>query len=259
MISNCVISGNASLIHGGGVYGDGNLFNCTLSGNRSERGGALQSLTGAAVLSNCVIVGNFASIYAGGVRMATLYHCSLISNSTAGYGGAVDACTMYNCLLSGNRAGTTGGAIQGDWGGHLYNCTIVSNYAVSSGGGVYANGAGTRKYNYYNCIIYFNTSGTVNSNWAHANDTLTFTNSCTAPGKDGWSPGNITSDPLFVDKDSGNWRLQAKSPCVNTGTNVSWITTSYPYDLDYRVRIRYGTVDMGAYERIYEGTVFGVH
>ncbi|MFH1476740.1 MAG: hypothetical protein ABIH24_04505 [Verrucomicrobiota bacterium] len=259
MISNCVISGNAAFNNGGGVYGDGILFNDTLSGNQAKRGGALQSINGTAVLSNCVIVGNFASLYAGGTRMAILYNCSLISNSTPGYGGATDACTMYNCLLSGNWAGSTGGAIQGGWGGNLYNCTIVSNYAVGSGGGVYADGAGTRKYNYYNCIIYHNASATANSNWAHANDTITFTNCCTAPAKADWPPGNITSEPMFVNKDSGNWRLQAKSPCVNTGTNGSWITTSYPYDLDSHIRIRYGTVDMGAYERVYEGAIFGFH
>ncbi|MDO9542299.1 MAG: choice-of-anchor Q domain-containing protein [Kiritimatiellia bacterium] len=62
---------------------------------------------------------------------------------------------------------------------------------------------------------------------------------------------------MFENKDGGNYRLAANSPCVNRGINQSWMTT-WPYDLDGRARIRYGTVDMGAYERINEGTVYGV-
>jgi len=53
---------------------------------------------------------------------------------------------------------------------------------------------------------------------------------------------------------SGDYRLRANSPCVNTGTNQGWMTNSY--DLDGRMRIRYGTVDMGAYEAIYNGTIY---
>ncbi len=66
--------------------------------------------------------------------------------------------------------------------------------------------------------------------------------------------GNITNDPFFIDKDSGNWRLTPNSPCVNQGFNQDWMTNSY--DLDNRIRIRYGTVDMGAYELIYEGSIY---
>ena len=57
--------------------------------------------------------------------------------------------------------------------------------------------------------------------------------------------------------DAGNYRLSANSPCVNTGTNQFWMTDSC--DLDGRTRICYGTVDMGAYERIYDGTIYTLH
>ncbi len=72
---------------------------------------------------------------------------------------------------------------------------------------------------------------------------------------------------MFIDKGNGlygtnyvagNLRLANNSPCINTGTNQDWMTTTYPYDLDGRARIRYGTVDMGAYEIIYNGTVFTI-
>ena len=77
--------------------------------------------------------------------------------------------------------------------------------------------------------------------------------------------GNVGADPLFIANGSdygtnlvpGNYRLQANSPGVNTGTNVSWMNTAV--DLDGKPRIRYGRVDMGCYETIYRGTIFSGH
>ena len=43
---------------------------------------------------------------------------------------------------------------------------------------------------------------------------------------------------------------------MNAGTNVAWMNTAV--DLDGRTRLRYGTVDMGAYELINAGTLYGV-
>gem|GEM_PF-6110531 len=66
--------------------------------------------------------------------------------------------------------------------------------------------------------------------------------------------GNITNDPQFVSFAGENYRLSANSPCVNAGSNQNCMTNSV--DLDGRQRIRYGAVDMGAYETIYEGTMY---
>ncbi|MDD5482077.1 MAG: choice-of-anchor Q domain-containing protein [Kiritimatiellae bacterium] len=66
---------------------------------------------------------------------------------------------------------------------------------------------------------------------------------------------NIELNPQFAGKDSGNFRLANDSPCVNSGTNQDWMTNAV--DLDGSPRIRYGRVDMGAYERIHQGSVYG--
>jgi streptogramin lyase len=63
-----------------------------------------------------------------------------------------------------------------------------------------------------------------------------------------WSPGlnDISVDPLFVDKAAGDYHLSTNSPCLNAGDNSvlkpSWM------DLDGRVRLHEGQVDLGAYE-----------
>ena len=69
--------------------------------------------------------------------------------------------------------------------------------------------------------------------------------------------GNLGANPRFVDTNAANYRLQANSPCVNTGTNADWMDTAF--DLDGKPRIRYGRVDMGCYEVIYRGTIFSGH
>lgn len=131
---------------------------------------------------------------------------------------------------------------------HLYNCILVGNSASTSGGGV----SGGNPCGINNCIIFFNTAGS-GSNWI---STIGFTNCCTAPSQAGWITGNIAADPQFVDHAAGNYRLRADSPCVNAGTNQSWMTNSV--DLDGRIRVRYGTVDMGAYETIYASTIYRI-
>ena len=68
---------------------------------------------------------------------------------------------------------------------------------------------------------------------------------------------NTDANPQFVAKDSGNFRLSARSPCVNTGTNQNWMMNAV--DLEGRKHIRYGRVDMGAYELIYDGSIYTVH
>ena len=81
--------------------------------------------------------------------------------------------------------------------------------------------------------------------------------------------GNIVAHPNFVDADGpdnlagtldDDLRLQRTSPAYNTGSNTYiWpdivdidgdgdTFDPVPLDLDYRARVVYGTVDMGAYE-----------
>jgi hypothetical protein len=53
-----------------------------------------------------------------------------------------------------------------------------------------------------------------------------------------------TSDPLFVNLSGGDYRLQAGSQAINTGTNIG-----YTLDFAYQLVPVGGIADMGAYER----------
>jgi len=141
---------------------------------------------------------------------------------------------FYNCLFV--RCG-----VESDADRKLYNCT-----AVGSGRGFTAY-SGTIFL--YNCISWSNNladSGVSAFNSCGVGNTYTNT-----------LLGNTTNNPMLVDYGTGNYRLQANSPGVNSGTNQEWMTGKV--DLDGRTRIRYGKVDMGAYELIYDGTIYKFH
>jgi len=95
-------------------------------------------------------------------------------------------------------------------------------------------------------MIFFATNS-----WIYYNSV---TNGTSFPGT-----GNITNgvDPYFLNQADHNYRLTWRSPCINTGTNQPWMNDAT--DIEGRPRIHYGTVDMGAYEHVYEGTLFMLH
>ncbi|MCG2658916.1 MAG: hypothetical protein L6437_01545, partial [Kiritimatiellae bacterium] len=137
----------------------------------------------------------------------------------------------------------------------LINCTIVDNKAPSLSG---LSATGSTNY-IANCIVVSNvTPAGAQSNISNttAANTNNYWNNCT-PDVLPPNQGNITSAPLFVDRPNYNYRLRAGSPCINAGTNQAWMTGAF--DLDERMRIRYVTVDMGAYEFIRSGSIYGFH
>ncbi len=263
---NCILIGNASGYSGGGSEGS-IMYNCTLASNTAVVNGAGASY---GTYSNCVFTDNSAGNGGGGASSANLYNCILAGNTTRGsYGGGVGSCTLYNCIVSGNSsiAGARGGGAynstlynclltgNSDSSGYgsaalvcdLENCTIVSNRSANAVNG------GTMK----NCISYYNSLG----NWQVVGYGGGYiTNTCTTPAQGGWAAGNITNEPMFVNTNSANYRLSARSPCINAGMNFLWMTNGSvtSRDLDGRQRVRYGIVDMGAYEHIRAGTIYDV-
>lgn len=261
VIDNCEVIGNISYNGaGGGIFTDNALVtNCTIAGNTNTgsagetRAGGI-SASGDTLISNCKIYGN---VGAGGNN----------------YGGGVDlneSAIIRNSLLYGNQGDRGGGILFYHTSSKIQNCTVVSNTGRSAGGGIFVITPAANTNCIENTICYFNmcSSGS-NINVIVAPPayigSCQIVNSCIAPTNAFPTAGivgyyytnNIEANPQFVDKDANNWRLSANSPCINAGTNQSWMTGAV--DLDGRTRIRYGTVDMGAFELILSGTIYGFH
>jgi len=267
-ISGCWFEGNTSGYGGAcGLYGNNmTVSNCVVINNSGGNlGGGLYLTAGTnnSVL-NCTITGNVANDrfpgYGGGVSMSgkgIIQNCSIIENIATNQGGGVYAAgdngtnsIIINCLIARNQATTnTGGGI---WmtNGNVESCTIVSNYAKVSGGGLYLDGVGSGTNN----IIYFNTAPNA-ANFTNTAGNMGVNYSCVIPAVSGI--GNVTNDPVLNNLDGGNYRLRVNSPCVNAGTNQAWMTGAV--DLDGIARIRYGIVDMGAYEAVLrQGNIYRV-
>src|SRR5205085_2823963 len=144
----------------------------------------------------------------GGSYGGTLNNCTIIGNSANGYSYSYS----YFCATGfggGGRWCTFYSYSPGHGGGAnrciLNNCTLAGNLAGDGGGS-------------YNCTL----------------------NNCIVQSASGGSQNHCwTADPLFVDANSGNFRLRSDSPCIDAGDN------SYAFgstDLDGRPRIIGGTV-----------------
>jgi hypothetical protein len=238
LLDHCIFQANTAN-NGGGVYFEGDLwptltgcvFICNVATNQG--GGYWGYQIG--YCSYCTFTSNicYASSGGGVYGAGSLSNCSISYSGGSGvttiYGG-LPAC--YNCLIMNNDYGVNNCT--------LYNCTVVGNSVKGIVGG------GT----IYNSIIYFNSGG----NYANS---PSFTNSCTTPDP-GWGSGNITNNPMFVSTNTGNYRLQQNSPCINAGLNQSWMESSSDLDghsrLDHYSRI----VDMGCYEYLPSGMMISV-
>ena len=274
---------------GGVLLSAGIVSNCYIAKNWSDYrgGGIVLSTTNNTLVSRCIISNNYANWGGGGVMFdgsgGTVSDCIIANNrgmaSGEGGGGvyfyeSLRGGILRNCLIRNNYQGGPGGGVcvwidnrvaaPGIYNGcTIYNCTVVSNYSANAAAGVRGGGISIMpapEVMVYNCIITSNAVSTTTNDPNvdyHASGTNYFAYCCTPSTNFMSGTSNITNNPQFIGWSSANYRLSANSPCVNTGTNASWMTNAV--DLDGRMRIRYGRVDMGAYERIYDGSIYSVH
>ncbi len=243
------------------------MSNLDFIGNSAYRGGAVNNQASSPMMMQLEIKSNGAFEAGGGIynfsgSNPTIRETSMRGN-TATYGGAIynyeNANTIVNSLISGNVATQAGGGVYNYSSSPKFvNVTLASNYSsmTLSGGGIYNLGSAS-KVKFVNSILY----GNLPTQYTNDGGVMAVTYSDVQGEHTG--AGNIDEDPLLFNPEAasakpsigGDYRLQASSPCVDTGFNDAVLTPIlYLKDLDGYQRIFDGdaneipTVDMGAYE-----------
>lgn len=241
-IEDCLITGNRAK-DGGGLYECRvSAAGCTISTNEAldapddafpdGYGGGLCECGGE--LTDCEISGNTADWYSGLYRWdGYINRCTIAQNEPGGM--CSGSGEIRNSLIVGN----TNGPGIGGFGGLVVNTTVAGNgFPDSSCGGISACGVSI-----WNSIIHSNYGADYDADCV---DQIEPFNSCIG-GWPGEGDGNTSEDPLFVDPDNGDYRLQSGSPCINAGDDA---LVSDDMDVSGNPRIVGVRVDMGAIEHL---------
>lgn len=205
--------------------------NCFFRNNSGNSGGAYwYGGVGAPIIENCLFENNNASV-GGAVRLinsyftTTIRDCTFRNNSSPGTGGAVYATNIYvlieSCLFVSNSSGSSGGGFYAATGypSTVRSCTFYQNSAAVDGGGIYV--AGGTDLTVERTIISHGSGG-----GAQVDDAGMLTLSCTdiygniggnwtgnIAGQAGIN-GNFSGNPVFCGPGSGDFSLDASSPCA---------------------------------------------
>lgn len=176
-------------------------------------------------VSNSVINRNTRlAVYCYSGSSPTLVNCTIASNGTHGVLADYSAPSIVNCTIANNG----GSALYSYYSTPILTNGIVAFNAAEQGGAVRKQGAGTPSVS-FTCF--------------HSNGASPYFGMPSSPiGVN----SNIEADPKFLAAGLGNYSLQAGSPCVDTGSNISGLPAT---DLAGNPRIVNGTVDRGSLER----------
>lgn len=257
VVSNCTVRGNYY-----GIYARGSSTTIDASVITGNPRAGLDLVGALGAVSDSTLSGNGYGIVADGGAM-TVTHCAFIGNGNAGFSGN-STLDMSNCTVrgsfdsvytTGTRTTITNCSLSGStqyavfmWNGDLSvnNCTLTGNSHAIYVGLVKA-------VSITNCVVAFNDGfgvfmpdgGTVVPAFSH-NDVFSNREGDWINFHPSASQGNISADPLFVNRFDGDYHLRLRSPCIDTGDDS--VVTPGETDLDGRPRIQRSHVDTGCYE-----------
>jgi hypothetical protein len=230
VIESCTIKNNEAK-HGGGIYNEANVYitekvlqNLTIESNRAEQG---------------------AGIYNNSGNRYQLLNSWIINNSTFnGEGGGVFnkgfIGKFINVIVAKNSSWDGGGFYNTDNSSFdIINATIIDNIAINNLTGGNALYNVNSRPTIYNTIICGNNNLIQNDNYSTPRYYYCLVESGSIQGS-----GNLPAgtDPRFVNRLTGNYRLRSSSPCVNSGNPYAPYTNT---DILGNARTN---PDIGAYE-----------
>ncbi|MFH1148212.1 MAG: NosD domain-containing protein [Pseudomonadota bacterium] len=264
ILSNCIIAGNVA-VFGGGICNDTSssptLTDSIIRNNSATQGGGVGNYTSSSpTISGCVLEDNVAEtgagVYSTEGSAPPITGCTISRNQASGYSGGIHcyrsaAPLIANCVINENRAARGAAMSCQDYAQPtMLNCTIIGNQASDFGGGIYIFGLPAWPVwpVVANSILWGNTYPQV-----HSDSGTVIVTYCDIDqdGYDG-SDGNIRQDPLFVDPENGDFKLNPLSPCINTGTAIDWIFSDLRGSLrPVQSGLGWAGFDMGAFEHSY--------
>ncbi|MEN6307611.1 MAG: right-handed parallel beta-helix repeat-containing protein, partial [Anaerohalosphaeraceae bacterium] len=268
-VTHCIFSDNTAN-SGGGMFNyyhsNPIVTDCIFSDNAAKNGsggGMFNYYHSSPTVTDCIFSGNAASVDGGGMynyynSSPTVTDCTFSGNTASVDGGGMynwdhASPTVTDCIFSDNEAknGNGGGIYNTNYcNAKVTHCTFYNNTAKNQGTGLYTVGPSSST-TVTHCILWdsaWNIGSEEIYNGTDGSTTVTYSN--IQEGFDG--PGNINSDPAFVDAGAGDFRLVWYSPCVDAGDNAAPDLPAA--DLAGNPRIMDGNddgmsvVDMGAYE-----------
>lgn len=189
------------------IGGDITISNCIFNQLLMSSSNSIQTL-----------IGNGTNNFAGGGSLVATQNLNIIN------------CVFYNpSVVSGsstNNAGVVGGSTQGSTSLlrvkiNITNCVIylltASTFYLNNFASLYNGSGGNGDITFTNTILYNETGKTVNLRaFSAGTDVKNYCDEVSVSNTIAGT-GNITSDPLFVDRVNGNFNLRPTSPCINTG------------------------------------------
>jgi hypothetical protein len=164
-------------------------------------------------------------------------------------GSCISVLRVPNGIIRGNHiSNISGGGIA--LRQNSTNVLAYNNIIRDSNVGITFNHLPDNKMKVYNNTIYKTSNGCIQQGNVTAKLTTTQAalvknNICFQTGRADWvTPGNLTSDPKFVNASAGNFRLQQGSPSIDKGVTLPEV----PCDFDGNRRPAGFGYDIGAFE-----------
>ena len=214
---------DTSAIRGGGIYcapsSSPVIMNNIITGNSAVYGGAIYcDRSSSPAIINNVISKNKAIGIGGGIysfwATSNINRNRLEENEAADAGGGIfsyrDSSRITNNIIWKNKAKLGGGISIDRSTATVINDTITANMAVF-GGGIFVDRGSVRM---INLILWQNED---DLHFKQLSPASRPNHSNIGDGDFRGINGNISADPLFVDPENGDFRLQAGSPSINSG------------------------------------------